>query len=772
MIYRIIAITFFAAFAHHTSLLSQVEPWQAQWISHPWPPPVENTWSCFVKEVDVASTPPPQLIARISADSKYWLWINEKLVVFEGQLKRGPTPSDTYYDEVDIGPFLLKGKNVVAALVWFWGRDGYCHNNSGKSGFLFDAQAEGISILSDKTWKSVLHPAFGNTSDPIPNYRLPEYNVKFYATQDIPDWKKPGATANWSNASVGGAAGTQPWNKLWLRPFPQWKDSGLKDYENQIPFPFVSDGKAIAMKLPANYTITPYLTVEASKDQLIDIRTDNYKGGSEYNLRTEYVTRDGMQEFETYGYINGHEVIYTIPRGIKVLALKYRRTSFPTEHIGKFKSSDEDLNKLWEKSLNTMDVNMRDGIQDPDRERAQWWGDAVIILGEILYTCDTNGHKAVGKAISNLVEWQKPDGVLYSPVPAGEWHEELPTQMLAAIGKHGFWRYYQFTGDTGTIKYVYPHVKKYMSLWQLGDDGLVKHRDGGWNWHDWGQNIDSKVIENAWYYMALDGAMQMARLLQHHADAESYAQLMQKIKQNFNAKLWNGTAYRDAAYTGQTDDRGHGLAVVAGLADAKQYEAIRNVLAREFHAGPYLEKYIIEALFQMNAHKEAVTRMKNRYSKMIASPLTTLWEGWDIGSAVYGGGSYNHGWSGGPLTLMHQYIAGIAPVTPDYNAYHIMPQTADIKNIYCLTPTRKGNIVLDLQITDKSLTMSVESPQQTSAVIGIPKASWLKKIYVNDRLMVDRKKPVGTLAGITYKGEDKNYLLFSVDPGKWNFSGL
>ena len=47
-------------------------------------------------------------MARIACDSKYWLWINGDLVVFEGQLKRGPTPSDTYFDEIDLSQKLKK----------------------------------------------------------------------------------------------------------------------------------------------------------------------------------------------------------------------------------------------------------------------------------------------------------------------------------------------------------------------------------------------------------------------------------------------------------------------------------------------------------------------------------------------------------------------------------------------------------------------------------------------------------------------------------------
>jgi hypothetical protein len=37
-----------------------------------------------------------------------------------------------------------------------------------------------------------------------------------------------------------------------------------------------------------------------------------------------------------------------------------------------------------------------------------------------------------------------------------------------------------YSCDTAMIRYVYPYVKKYLDLWQLGEDGLVQHRAGGW----------------------------------------------------------------------------------------------------------------------------------------------------------------------------------------------------------------------------------------------------------------------------------------------------
>ncbi len=140
-----------------------------------------------------------------------------------------------------------------------------------------------------------------------------------------------------------------------------------------------------------------------------------------------------------------------------------------------------------------------------------------------------------------------------------------------------------------------------------------------------------------------------------------YQKMRASIAANFNRILWTGSEYRSPNYNGETDDRGHGLAVLAGLARPEQWPAITTVFTRCFQASPYMEKAILESPVSNGGYGSRVDRMKLRYSKMVESELSTLWEGWGIGPEGYGGGSYNHGWSGGPLTLMMQYIAGVAP---------------------------------------------------------------------------------------------------------------
>lgn len=74
------------------------------------------------------------------------MWINGRLVVFEGGLKRGPSPYDTYYDPVEIAPYLQNGENTIAVLVWHFGKSGFSHVNSGLAALLFEAVAPGVEI--------------------------------------------------------------------------------------------------------------------------------------------------------------------------------------------------------------------------------------------------------------------------------------------------------------------------------------------------------------------------------------------------------------------------------------------------------------------------------------------------------------------------------------------------------------------------------------------------------------------------------------------------
>jgi len=757
------------------TLAGSERSWRGQWIGADQACPA-NTWLCFRKQFELEQIP-QTVLARIACDSKYWLWINGDLVVFEGQLKRGPTPKDTYYDKVEIGPYLKQGTNTVAVLVWYWGKQGFSHNSSDKAGLLFDAQAGRQILASDGTWKVALHPAYESTEPPHPNFRLPEHNIRFDARKDFGPWMNPGFDASdWASAASFGAPPVEPWNALHERPIPLWKDSGLQGYVS-VEEKTNDDGTVTLIgKLPYNCHVTPCLEVIAADGQRIGIQTDDYLGGGPPSVRAIYMTREGWQRYESLGWMNGHDVRYTMPKDVKVLSVTYRETGYNAAFEGTFACDDPALNTLWKKAERTLYVTMRDTYMDcPDRERAQWWGDMVNELGEAFYVFDARrGPLLAKKGIYELARWQRSDKTLYSPVPAGvpgpdnldmkvsdgTWNKELPRQMLASVGWYGFWTYYWYTGDRQTIADVYPAVRDYLSVWQLGDDGLVVHRSGDWDWTDWGTNKDVPVLENAWVYLALKGAVEMALLTGHEQDVAGYRATMQSIESHFNDAFWQGDEYHSPGYEGQTDDRANAMAVVAGLAPPAYYPAIREVLRTQYWASPYMEKYVLESLYLMGEPDEAVARMKERWATQIDSPLTTLWEGWGIGDEGFGGGTYNHAWSGGALTALSQYAAGVAPTKAGFAQFAVLPQMGPLTRIDTTVPTPHGTIDLHLRNVGNRLVMDLTVPSDTEAIVGIPKIQGTPKAIEVDG------RPLAQASHIHRVGEDDKWIKLTVPAGR------
>jgi hypothetical protein len=422
--------------------------------------------------------------------------------------------------------------------------------------------------------------------------------------------------------------------------------------------------------------------------------------------------------------MSGTAVRYTIPAGVTILDLKYRESGYDTDFAGSFQCDDGFYNRLWDKARRTLYVNMRDTYFDcPDRERAQWWGDIVIDLGEAPYALDRRADRLVAKGLRELAAWQRADGTLYAPVPDGNWNKELPPQMLASVGWYGAWTYYLHSGDADTIRAAYPAVQRYLSVWKLDENGLVIHRKGEWDWHDWGKNIDAPLLDNAWYVLALKGAAEMARVAGHADDAGGYERLIERVAAHFDKAFWTGHAYRSPGYTGDTDDRGNAMAVLAGLAPAERYPDLKKVLAEHLNASPYMEKYVLESLFVMDDPTAALARMKKRYRRMVDNRYTTLAEMFD------GGGTYNHAWSGGPLTLLSQKVAGLAPDAPAWERYTLRPQLGPLRNVEAAVPSPKGMIRVQIAQQYRRVQITIDSPPGAMGRLSLP-TQWGKVVGV------------------------------------------
>lgn len=435
---------------------------------------------------------------------------------------------------------------------------------------------------------------------------------------------------------------------------------------------------------------------------------------------------------------------YTVPAGVTIHKLQYRETGYDTEFAGSFECDDDFLNKLWQKSLRTLYITMRDTFMDcPDRERVQWWGDVNVEMQMMMYCLDEKALLLYKKGADSMAGWAEDTGHILTVVPSGTEQFELPFQNLAGIW--GFSYYYDYTGDLSVIERVYNVSKNYVLSYKINSDGLVEHRTGSWDWPDWGDNSDIAPMENAWYYMAVESCKKMAALLGYNDDIALFDERLNSIKENYNRVFLKDGYYYDKTANDKPDDRANALAVLSGLADKNQYDSILKILQTTENASPYMEKYVLDALCEMGNTHEASKRMKKRYREMVEYDYSTLWEYWNKG------GTLNHAWSGGPLITMSKYIAGIKPIGTAYQTFEIKPHMGDLSFIKCAVPSVKGDIALEIRKTDGNINMSVTIPKNTTAEVYLP--------------LVNNEPPKST--GYEFTLTD-GYAKFVLTEGKYN----
>jgi len=181
---------------------------------------------------------------------------------------------------------------------------------------------------------------------------------------------------------------------------------------------------------------------------------------------------------------------------------------------------------------------------------------------------------------------------------------------------------------------------------------------------------------------------------------------------------------------------------------------------------------VFEAMFQMGYVKEALARHEKRFGGMVNYPgFTTLFEGWGIGKEGFGGGTVNHAWSGGGLTVLSQYLCGIAPLTPAYKTFQVMPQPGPVKSAAATIASVAGKISSAFTNLPDKFTLTISAPTNTTAIVGIPDNGW-RKILLGNKVVWENGdfKKHTAIAGVM--DNNNTHIRFSVPAGEWHFTAV
>ena len=533
------------------------------------------------------------------------------------------------------------------------------------------------------------------------------------------------------------------------------KDYGLKNYvrvSKDLPHSENAPWKLVCT-MPYNCHFQPWIEVEAEAGQVIRFNSSNPL--VLYLTKTETcTTRAGTQQYEARNWVSGEGAIYTIPAGVTVKAVKYRETGYDTTFAGSFECNDNDYNILWKKAARTAYICMRDHFYDcPDRERVGFWGDGTPELNQCFYVFDSNSHQLAKELVLRKLE-----------------PKFYPGQHLEFLGDYGLWFYYLQTGDLESMRAIYEPTKTFLfETYKFGNKRT---------WFDWGkENKDTAVTETCFYYNCLGTLKKMALATGHEADVPAIDQKLEEIRSTFDRQYWKGDYYMSSQVP-EPDDRANAMAVNSGLADRSKWAAIyENVLTKKTYASCFFDRWVFEALCAMGKQEQALMRMQERSRTMIPASFTTLWEHYDRWwasriDAFDDASSLNHGWNP-PALILSQTIAGVSPVAPGWSTYQVLPKEAFLTAVKVVVPSIKGNVTVDLQKTASEYSLALTSPADTTAIVGIPKGSFttLREIKVNDATIWNGTYH-GGVGGITWSGENTDYVKFKAAPGAWKFRGL
>jgi alpha-L-rhamnosidase len=381
----------------------------------------------------------------------------------------------------------------------------------------------------------------------------------------------------------------------------------------------------------------------------------------------------------------------------------------PLQNRGAFNCSDEEVNKIWQVSARTLQLNTRefflDGIK---RDHWVWSGDAVQSYLMNYYSFFDNeavkrstwalrGAEPVQAHINTILDYS-----LY-------WFT-------------GIYDYYQYSGDEQFLKSVYPRMVSLMDfvLKRRNSNGMVEGLPGDWVFLDWAPMEKEGELSAMQLLLArsLESMGICASLMKDEQKAAEYKKLSVDLRKKIIETFWDPQqqafihSRKNGIVNKQVTRYANMFAMMMGYIDSAKIEAVKtNVLMNDKVqkiTTPYMRFYELAALAETGQQKYVLREMKDYWGGMLKEGATTFWEAYDplekgaARYAMYGrpfGKSLCHAWGASPLYLLGKYYLGVKPTTPGYAEYIVEPNLGGLKWMEGKVPTPQGDIAVYVTTT-------------------------------------------------------------------------
>ncbi|MES2454571.1 MAG: alpha-L-rhamnosidase C-terminal domain-containing protein [Bacteroidota bacterium] len=392
-----------------------------------------------------------------------------------------------------------------------------------------------------------------------------------------------------------------------------------------------------------------------------------------------------------------------------------------------FKSSDEQLNRIWDLCKYSMKATSFSGVYvDGDRERIPYEADALI---------NQLGHYGVDREYS--LARRSSEYLLKHPTWPTEWI------MQALIIS---WNDYLYTGDARSLTANYELLKS-RTLTQLTEkNGLISTNTGlqtpafaaSINFKDKIKDIVDwplsetdgfvftayNAVTNAYHYKALVLMEQIAKIVHPGEDEQRYRTAQEAFKKAYNKHFFDAKTaiYKDGDTTMHSSLHTNMFALHFGLVpDQYKKSVLQFIRSRGMACSVYGSQFLMDALYDGRDGTAALALLTARdersWYNMIKVGSTITLEAWD--NKFKPNQDWNHAWGAAPANLIPRRLMGVEPLTPGFGSVSIRPQIGNLKFAQAEIPTIRGGIQISVTQED-TYTLKFTLPANMDAEVYLP----------------------------------------------------
>ena len=693
---------------------------------------------------------PAALPVTVTADNRFVLYVNGVRVA------SGPstgTIARWRYSSLDLAPHLRRGRNVIAAVVWNFGDAAPMAQVSVATGFRLSGA--GLAT-SEPGWRVAIdsgHSASKGSQQIDWQYYVASAPETIDAARAHWDWEGTAETgAGWCDAVPAPQAAnrvlvadTLPPQRLQPVPAGAVVRTDLADGARFPAQPVTVPAHRTAKLLVRRDAVVsayPALEVAGGRGARITLEYgealyDAARRKGDRNLVEDrqvvgihdtFLTDGGAHSFaplwwRTFRFIEIE--VTTADEPLTVRALRLQESGYPFAPVASFRSSDAQLNRIWETGWRTVRVDAHETFMDSSYwEQLQYTGDTRL---EMLISYAVSGDPRLAvQAIDAFADTPVEGGLVPGRTPARE-DNVIATFSFAWVGMLADWSMEQ--PDVALIRRHLPRMRAVLGWFDpwLNHQGLLG-KNPHWNFIDWaGQRWDDRDNFPSWgkdngscllTAMWVGALRQGAGLETAFGDATQAAQdtaRADRARSAIREHCWDASRGLFADDADRSVFSQH-MNVFAVLYDIATHEQMRPILERITVSGRgidapdgmytstyYFAWYLVRA-FEHAGMPERYFGLLQTWRELLKLNYTTWPESRDQPR------SDTHAWSAHPTADLLGIVAGIHSAAPGYSRLRVAPLLGELTSLDATAATPHGPVSVSYRVANGKLTADIRRP--------------------------------------------------------------